>query len=431
MLARSLTTPLARSLANAIAGGLEQSQFNPATYGTLDVYFDALTENLANNATVSTWNDLSGNGRNLTTSAGTLTYKTSGIGTGKGTVNMPANAKMATSAFQQWPSLAGTVIMLSTPTVSSANKQLIGTYNQADPDWLWYQTNGTVNKGFMGGTFFNGRSAADYLNRPCVQAWRRSGATLTFFDRCERQANTVANTQQSNVAFYVGDVGNGAAAEISALLIYREALTNDQVTEIRAKLIRRYLGKFPVVVTCCGDSITAGFTLGATPYPLQMEVKIGYNNIVENLGVGGATIANVVASQCPTADTYATQAYMGRSVFIGFCGSNDVNSGSSGATAYAAYADMFAARPHLKKVAVTMLKRTDFDASEETRRQAFNTLLRANYSTFADALAEPDAITELSDPSNVTYFPDGVHLSTTGYDFLSTCISDAVNTLNL
>jgi lysophospholipase L1-like esterase len=403
--------------------------FNPADYGTLDVYFDAITLGLANNATVSTWTDLSGNGRNLTTSAGTLTYKTSGIGTSKGAVNMPANAKMATAAFQQWPSLAGTVIMLSTPTASAANKQLIGTYNQTDPDWLWYQTNGTANKGFMGGTFFNGPANADVVNRPCVQAWRRSGATLTLFERAKRQANTVTNSQQSNVAFFLGDVGNGAAAEISALLIYREALTDNQVSEIRAKLMQRYMGKFPVVVTCCGDSITAGFTPGATPYPLQMEAKIGFNNIVENQGVSGATIANVVASQCPTADTYATQAYAGRSIFIGFCGTNDINAASSGATAYAAYAAMFAARPHLKKVAVTMLKRTDFDDGEETQRQAFNTLVRANWSTFADAIAEPDLVTELSDPTNVTYFSDGVHLSTAGYDFLSTCIGNAVNTL--
>jgi lysophospholipase L1-like esterase len=424
-LARSLARPLARSLVKTFGG----DTFNPADYGTLDVYFDAITENLANNATISTWTDLSGNGRNLTTSAGTLTYKTSGIGTGKGAINMPANAKMATAAFQQWPSLAGTVIMLSTPTASAANKQLIGTYNQTDPDWLWYQTNGTANKGFMGGTFFNGPANADVVNRPCVQAWRRSGATLTLFERAKRQANTVANTQQSNVAFYLGDVGNGAAAEVSALLIYREALTDDQVSEIRAKLIQRYMGKLPVVVTCCGDSITAGYTVGATPYPLQMETKIGFHCIVENLGVSGNGIAQVVSGQIPTANTYATQAYGGRTVYIGFYGTNDINSGTSGATAYAAYASSFASSTAAKKVAVTMLDRTDFDSTEKSRRVAFNDLLRANWHTFADALAEPDLVPELSDPTNATYFPDGVHLSTAGYDFLSTVIANAVNSL--
>jgi lysophospholipase L1-like esterase len=60
------------------------------------------------------------------------------------------------------------------------------------------------------------------------------------------------------------------------------------------------------------------------------------------------------------------------------------------------------------------------------QRDAYNTLLRANWSTFADALAEPDLVTELSDPTNATYFPDGVHLSTAGYDILSTCIGNAV-----
>jgi len=418
------------SLSNLLSSN-SLSAFNPYSYGTLDVYFDAQNLNLSNNATVSTWSDLSGNGRNFTTVAGTLTYKTSGTGTGKPSVNLPANAKMETTAYQQFPSLAGTVIMLSTPIVVGANKQLLGTYNQTDPDWLWYQTSGTVNKGFSGGTFFNCRVYTDYTNRPTFQAWRRSGATLTLFERAVRQANTVANTQQSNVKLFLGDAGNGAAAEISTILVYKEALTDSQINEIRAKLFKKYIGKLPVVITCCGDSITQGYTVGALPYPLQMEPKIGYHYMVENLGVSGATISQVASNQCPTADLFATQAYGGRSVFVGFAGSNDANAGSSANDMYNSYVSMFNNRPHLKKVAVTLLDRTDFTTSGRAVKDAFNTLLRNNWSSFADALAEPDIVTELSNPSNTTYFSDGVHLTTSGYNFLSTCIGNAVNTFNL
>lgn len=404
--------------------------FDPAAFGTLDVYFDALSLGLANGANVTTWPDLSGNGRNFTTSHGTPTFVQSGIGTGRAAVNLPANARMVTPAFQQFPALAGTVIMLSAPTVLAANRQLLGTFDQASPNWLWYQTNSTVNKGFMGGNFWNARMHADYINAPRVQVWRRNGATLTFFDRNERRNITITNSQQSSAALWLGAASNGAAAQVSCVIAYREALSDDVVIQIRNQLIRRYFGRDSINLSCCGDSITAGFIAGSIPYPVLMEPVAGFHHIVENFGVSGDSIAQQ-ASRAPTgADVQHAQSG-GRSVFVGFVGSNDINVGTSGTSAYNQYRDFFLARPHRRKVAVTMLKRVEFNQfpAREAERQIYNSLLRANWQTFADALADVDANPLLQDPTNTTYFPDGVHPGTVGNQEMANIIGAAVASL--
>jgi lysophospholipase L1-like esterase len=414
--------------ATAIGGVRSDTAFDPAKYGTVDAYFDATTIAATNGATITTWNDLSGNSRALAQTAGTFTYLSSGTGTGKPAVNMAINSRMQTPAYQQFPSLAGTIFVVSTPKSNANNRQLLGTFPQTSPSWLWYQTNplGT-NKAFMGGNFVgNWRLNVDLLNRPTIQVWRRNGAALRIYDAYTYAGEyTITNSQQTNVRLYLGDTGNGAEAEMSAILVFRESLSDTAIRDVFNGLARKFFGGTSVHVDCCGDSITAGFTSGATPYPVQMESKIGFRFGVYNLGVSGINIASTASAATTGADVFAARA-VDKSVFVGFVGSNDINSGVTAATAYAAYRQMFLDRPHTKKVAVTILDRTDFDSTERTRRNEFNALLAAGWQEFAHALARPELVTELSDPNNVTYFPDGVHLSTAGYDVLSTCIGNAV-----
>jgi lysophospholipase L1-like esterase len=407
-------------------------KFDPTKIAPMSVWFDADSLKLADGAVVSTWEDKSGNGRNFQVTNGTPTYKANGAG-GKGALVLPTNARMQTPAYQQFPSLGGTVIMVSTPIVNAANKQLLGTFNQTSPNWLWYQTNGTVNKGFMGGTFFNSRGGADRVGRPSLQAWVRNGASLTVYDGASFFVQpTVSNTQQSNVRLLLGDSGNGASAEISCILVFPSILNNSQIEKVFAGIGKQYLGGVPVHVSCCGDSITAGFTPGATPYPTQLENKIGFRFGIYNLGVSGDGIASCVSRATTGADVYAARS-RGKSVFIGFVGTNDINGGMSGSDAYTAYRQMFLNRPHTKKVAVTMLNRIEFNSSptKAANRALFNSLVETNWRDFADSLARPELVPELSDCTNATYFPDGVHLSTSGYDFLSTCIGNSVTSLNI
>lgn len=406
--------------------------FNPADFGTVDVYFDAASLALANGATVSTWPDLSGNGRNFTTVSGTFTYLTNGTSTGRPAVNMPSNTRMQTPAYQQWPNLAGTFIVVSTPRENPVTKQLVGTFDQTDPDWLWYQTNTSGgSKAFMGGSFITaGRTNVDRLNRPTIQIWRREGAQLRIYDAYVPRSLTITNSQQSNVRLFLGNTSNGAAAELNTIIAYREALSDSVLREIVRSLSRRVYEANPVHVDCCGDSITANWFPAETSYPLQLEAKIGFRFGVYNLGFSGDTIAQCVTRATTGADVFAASS-IADSMFIGFVGSNDINSGRSAAAVYADYRAMFLGRPHTRKIAVAMLDRTDFSAAARTQRGIFNDLLAAGFSEFADALARPDLVPELSNPANTAIFPDGVHPNTLGNDFLSTAIAQAVAQVNI
>jgi hypothetical protein len=60
-------------------------------------------------------------------------------------------------------------------------------------------------------------------------------------------------------------------------------------------------------------------------------------------------------------------------------------------------------------------------------REKFNAWLRANYQTFADGLYDIDVIAPLADATNLKYYkPDGVHLTTAGYELTATEIARVV-----
>jgi hypothetical protein len=60
---------------------------------------------------------------------------------------------------------------------------------------------------------------------------------------------------------------------------------------------------------------------------------------------------------------------------------------------------------------------------------SINTWLRANYTNFADALADPAANVNLQDADNTTYFVDQVHLSQTGHDQAATPFETALESV--
>ena len=57
-------------------------------------------------------------------------------------------------------------------------------------------------------------------------------------------------------------------------------------------------------------------------------------------------------------------------------------------------------------------------------------LMRTNWSTFADAIADMNAAPELDDPLDGTYFVDGVHPSGAGRAVVAQIVSNAILTIN-
>jgi hypothetical protein len=117
-------------------------------------------------------------------------------------------------------------------------------------------------------------------------------------------------------------------------------------------------------------------------------------------------------------DPYYAYAGVQKSVCVTWGGHNDLSGSASAADVYALIQTYCLARRAVgwKVVVGTTLPR--IDPGIETKRLALNTLLRAGWSTFADALADPGAdptigtVAALSDP--VWYRVDQAHLTHAG-----------------
>lgn len=67
-----------------------------------------------------------------------------------------------------------------------------------------------------------------------------------------------------------------------------------------------------------------------------------------------------------------------------------------------------------------------WNGSAETVRTGYNTWLKANYSSFCDLLIDFDGIAAMADPSNTTYYTDGLHPTDAGQLLLAQCAQTAL-----
>jgi lysophospholipase L1-like esterase len=189
-----------------------------------------------------------------------------------------------------------------------------------------------------------------------------------------------------------------------------------------------------------GDSLTLGTGTGNPPvdgYPGQLKALINDNRYsIMNLGIGGYTFLTLNADAATTVDPYYSASY-DKNILVIWAGANDTYN-QTGATVYARLQTYVAARkaanPNIKIVVVTVLPRSDAGAqpAQETNRQAFNTLLRGDYS-FAHALADVAADSRIGAAGasdDTTYFnADKVHLNVSGYGIVMPIIKSAIESI--
>lgn len=106
-------------------------------------------------------------------------------------------------------------------------------------------------------------------------------------------------------------------------------------------------------------------------------------------------------------------------VFLG--GQSDIFEAVDGDTGAEAYADLIAyvalcrAAGCTDVILATIPPWTGITAGEATARNDYNTLIRASVvAGDADAVVDLDAVPELSDPANLTYYVDGIHWALAG-----------------
>jgi lysophospholipase L1-like esterase len=206
--------------------------------------------------------------------------------------------------------------------------------------------------------------------------------------------------------------------------------TGIQVTNLVATNI---LLSFNVV--CDGDSITAGYLL-SNPYtqdwPAQTEAALGSAYVFNNFAVSGETVATMTTNAPSTIDPLVSSAYR-NNIAVLFGGTNDIyfdaDSDDTASTTISRVVAYCQARQAAgwQVVVTTLLPRDDFPGTStlpatqathfEARRQAFNTYIRNNWQSFANALADvgnDPNMGQAGDETNATLFTDGVHPTAAG-----------------
>lgn len=191
----------------------------------------------------------------------------------------------------------------------------------------------------------------------------------------------------------------------------------------------------PGIVTCDGDSITAGGGLtGGDTYPAQLDALLETSWEVFNVGINGQTCEQMQSTR-DDADYYYNPS-VGPTVLVCFGGTNDLYFGASATTVQDRIEAYCAASQTVgwKVIVCTLLPRNDFPgtssidkATHESRRQTVNAWLRSNWATFADALCDIGGNADIGqdgDEEDLTYYQsDKVHPNATGAGVIASLVA--------
>ena len=382
---------------------------------------------------VSQWNDKSGNGNSLVQSSTAAQW----TWTANGAIPPPGQniGYDLTGLSINYQSL--TVVWIGSPIQAPINQN--GTLIATNP----------VSTGGM----------IAYSNEPSITIYNPTRFIGTVFSQPVNGVATAFSstltTVCSNGLFFTGTGNNSGTDTLTKLFIFEGGqypwgnptiacyVFNRTLSQQEISSIFSYHGVSSVgdnVLNFTGDSLTIGSNAStlAQSYSgiaaAQLPVTPKYS------AQSGATMA-VIAS---LNSSMVNASYVpGKTNLTSlFAGTNDLATNGSVGTLETNYQSFCAARktfnPQWKVIACTILPRSasfsggQDSAGFETARNTFNTWLRANWSTFADALvdfAANSTIGPQAAASNVTYYSDGVHLTNAGHAIAGQVFLDAVSPL--
>lgn len=193
-------------------------------------------------------------------------------------------------------------------------------------------------------------------------------------------------------------------------------------------------------VIFAGDSI-CGQTWGPQKFQFFGYAKQSVDLLTEpahayNVSGGGNTLTGTAIPNFATQITPILSRYPAdnRIVFCAY-GTNDLTDlGRSAAQMYAdiqTYCGLVRAGGG-KVIVATMLPNNGWNGTQQTTRNDFNTLVRTNWASFADGLAD-FALDPTMGPqaaaSNITLYDDGLHITNVGASYLAPIVAAAINAL--
>jgi lysophospholipase L1-like esterase len=184
-----------------------------------------------------------------------------------------------------------------------------------------------------------------------------------------------------------------------------------------------------------GDSLTEGLAV-ATPYPFLVQKPSTFTTL--NLGVSSKTTANILAES-----DYVNATHLGTNktddIIVVWAGSADLYISVGTSDAITTYNNLraFCLKEKAlgaKVIVLTMLPRPNNTVVfSKTEYLAYNALIRAHWTEFADGLADvqldPTIGTDESN-YNTTYYADTVHLTQAGYAIVANYVQNTLHALD-
>ena len=224
---------------------------------------------------------------------------------------------------------------------------------------------------------------------------------------------------------------------VAEVIVYNRVLSLTERMQVEARLRAKYgIETKPDtqsdLVAFIGNSLFTSFNLSADTdgVPAQTNKAIDYPFKTKNFGIGNFATPQLTSV---TAHANYINSYFDtkrrKNVAVVWEVTNDlVNNSASATTAYNNLVSYCQALQTAgwKVVVMTVLHRSN-DATLNGKIDTVNASIRTNWPTFADALADPAGVANLSNETNTTYFQaDQVHLTAAGNTEVKTVLAPQV-----
>jgi lysophospholipase L1-like esterase len=196
--------------------------------------------------------------------------------------------------------------------------------------------------------------------------------------------------------------------DLAAVMFFDRQLSDAEVATQCKFLYRKNVLDLPAHVIFGGDSKMTALG-GAPDAPDQLATLLLTDSIyfyLKNTAVSGRVIADVMTNLPDEVLTpYQSDVVNVYAIMIGH---NDL---IAGRTTSAIYTDIATLCQAIQDQGYKVIIMTDLYATvgSNSDKDIINANIRANWATFADAIADTNALPNAATPSNTTYFSGGIH----------------------
>lgn len=431
-------------------GGFFGAAFELSSISGLVVQLEAASANVTLEDTdqVIQWTDLSGNGNHLTTtsaSASRPTYDATGGANGQPSIYFDG-----TNDY-----LRGTISAFSN---NEATVFVVAEYAAGDTSQMPFEltNSGTLNTGIQAQLYLtNGTYARVYHDATSSSITQTRALPIsTFVSTIVYDGNTDGDASDQTLSLYedgiwkgtqtsVGNWRYGAPSEfhigskssstyyakgnISAIIVYEKALSTSERVQVE-----RYLNAKFATISTKPNWIIQGDSISEAPNAQNQiawsdQLAAAHSELdFSNVATSGDTCANIEANGINEI-RQKVNSQVANNVII-FCGTNDINAGTSAADTFAdmdSICDQVIALDHVNQCYMaTAIQRS---GAYDTVRDDFNDLVVANGTYPVIDLAALTQFDANGDENDTDYYVDTIHPTTAGYDLIAAEVESVLN----